>query len=134
MSAMKVIDEVHEEGGRIASFTSLCGGLPAPEAANNPLRYKFSWSPAGVMSAAQNSARFRRDGELVEIPGEALLASESPLHAIPTLALEEIPNRDSMPYGDVYGIQDADTIYRGTLRYAGWCKLMYNFRQMGLMD
>ena len=36
MSAMKLIDEIKARGGKIKSFSSLCGGLPAPEAANNP--------------------------------------------------------------------------------------------------
>ena len=59
MSAMRVIDEVQENGGKIESFTSLCGGLPAPESAlSNPLKYKFSWSPRGVLSAAGNTAQW----------------------------------------------------------------------------
>ena len=33
MSAMKVIDEIHRDGGSVLHFSSLCGGLPAPEAA-----------------------------------------------------------------------------------------------------
>ena len=70
MSAMKIIDEVHEDGGFIESFSSLCGGLPAPEAANNPLRYKFSWSPRGVITAAQNNARYLEKGKVVEVDGQ----------------------------------------------------------------
>lgn len=41
--AIKTIEEVHNEGGKINSFLSYCGGLPAPEASGNPLGYKFSW-------------------------------------------------------------------------------------------
>lgn len=44
MLAMKMIDEAHARGGRITSFTSYCGGLPSPEAANNPLAYKFRFT------------------------------------------------------------------------------------------
>ena len=69
MSAMKVIDEIHRDGGSVLHFSSLCGGLPAPEAANNPLRYKFSWSPKGVLSAAKNSAQYLNDGKVVQVPG-----------------------------------------------------------------
>jgi saccharopine dehydrogenase-like NADP-dependent oxidoreductase len=50
----------------------------------------------------------------------------------PTLSLEHLPNRDSLPYGDIYGISDASQIYRGTLRYAGWSLLMEDFRKIGL--
>lgn len=41
MMAMKMIDEAHARGGKIKSFTSYCGGLPSPDAANNTLAYKF---------------------------------------------------------------------------------------------
>jgi alpha-aminoadipic semialdehyde synthase len=41
MMAMKMIDEAHERGGKVKGFTSYCGGLPSPAAANNPLAYKF---------------------------------------------------------------------------------------------
>ena len=67
MSAQKIIDEAHEKGGKIVSFKSYCGGIPAPEANDNPLGYKFSWSPRGVLLAARNSARFLEKGNIVEI-------------------------------------------------------------------
>jgi len=72
MSAMKVIHNVERRGGRITSFDSWCGGLPAPEANDNPLGYKFSWSPKGVLLAGRNPARFLKDGQIVEVPGEEL--------------------------------------------------------------
>ena len=98
LSAMRVIHEVQDAGGKITSFSSVCGGLPAPEAANNPLAYKFSWSPRGVLTAAGNSARYLKDGEVVEVKGEDLLSTATPINAIPSLALEQLPNRDSVPY------------------------------------
>ena len=58
MSAMKIIDAVHEDGGKIRHFYSICGGLPAPDDNDNPFGYKFSWSPRGVVLASRNSARF----------------------------------------------------------------------------
>ena len=98
LSAMRVIHEVQDAGGKITSFSSVCGGLPAPEAANNPLAYKFSWSPRGVLTAAGNSARYLKDGEVIEVKGEDLLSTATPINAIPSLALEQLPNRDSVPY------------------------------------
>ncbi len=53
MTAMRVITEAKHRGGRIVSFTSWCGGLPAPEANDNPFGYKFSWSPRGVLLAGK---------------------------------------------------------------------------------
>jgi alpha-aminoadipic semialdehyde synthase len=67
MSAMRIIDDATDRGGIITKFVSVCGGLPAPEAAENPLKYKFSWSPRGVISASQNAARFRWEDRIVEV-------------------------------------------------------------------
>ena len=58
MSAMRIIDDVHARGGKIRHFGSYCGGLPAPEANDNPFGYKFSWAPKGVLLASRNGARY----------------------------------------------------------------------------
>jgi len=134
MSAMKIIDSVHERGGEITSFSSVCGGLPAPEAANNPLLYKFSWSPMGVIRASQNNAQFSRDGKVVKVDGSDLLASAEPFDAWKSLNLECLPNRDSLIYGDKYGISSAGTIFRGTLRYNGFSALFHVLKNMGLFE
>nr|GMC55784.1 alpha-aminoadipic semialdehyde synthase [Ipomoea batatas] len=69
MMAMNIINQAHARNGRIKSFVSYCGGLPSPEAANNPLAYKFSWSPAGALRAGRNPATYRFQGEVVEVEG-----------------------------------------------------------------
>jgi alpha-aminoadipic semialdehyde synthase len=58
-SAIRLSNKLHAEGKRVESFTSFCGGLPAPECIDGPLKYKFSWSPKGVLLAARNSASFK---------------------------------------------------------------------------
>ena len=63
MTAMKIIDHIHDRGGKVEEFYSLCGALPAPEAADNPLKYKFSWSPKGVVLASRNSALYLKKGK-----------------------------------------------------------------------
>ncbi|PAA51362.1 hypothetical protein BOX15_Mlig011681g2 [Macrostomum lignano] len=50
MLAMEAIESIKEHGGTVDSFLSYCGGLPAPEHSDNPLRYKFSWSPRAPCS------------------------------------------------------------------------------------
>lgn len=62
--AVKMIDEVHAAGGKVLSFLSYCGGLPAPEDSDNPLGYKFSWSSRGVLLALRNSAKYWKDGKV----------------------------------------------------------------------
>ena len=121
MSAMKLIDDVRAQGGKLTSFISWCGGLPAPECSDVPLGYKFSWSPRGVLTAALNSAIFKLNGEQYEVDGSRLLQStfkDVPIY--PGFALEGLPNRNSLSYVDEYklgSLDNLDTMFRGTLRY-----------------
>ena len=134
MEAMRVIHEVHDAGGRVLAFTSWCGGLPAPEANTNPFGYKFSWSPRGVLLASKNSAKFLKDGRIVTIPAAELFARPETI-PIPGLgAFEGYPNRDSVAYRESYGIPEAQTVFRGTLRYPGWCETLKAMVELGLLD
>ncbi len=134
MTAMQVIHRVHAAGGEITTFQSYCGGLPAPEANDNPYGYKFSWSPRGVLLAGLNNARYRRDGQVVEVPGKELFDHVWGVPVIiegkPT-SLEGYPNRDSMPYTETYGIDPRDVMFRGTLRFPGWCAAMKQVARLG---
>lgn len=135
LSAKKIIDEVQALGKHITSFTSWCGGLPAPEAADNPLGYKFSWSPRGVLLAALNDARYLRDGAIIEIAGKDLLASVTRAPFDSRFNLEGLPNRDSTKYIDMYGLGGhIKTMLRGTLRYQGFSDLMKCLRALGLFS
>ncbi|MEA2103057.1 MAG: saccharopine dehydrogenase C-terminal domain-containing protein [Candidatus Cloacimonadota bacterium] len=134
MSALRVINHVKDKGGTIASFKSYCGGLPAPEANTNPWGYKFSWSPRGVIMAGKNSARYLEDGKVIDIPGNKLFAYHWKTDVPDFGKLEAYPNRDSVPYKDIYEIQDTKTMFRGTLRYPGWCITMKKIVDMGLLD
>lgn len=84
--AVKTIDEVHRAGGKIKSFLSYCGGLPAPEDSDNPLGYKFSWSSRGVLLALRNSAKYWKDGKIETISSEDLMASAKPYFIYPGYA------------------------------------------------
>jgi saccharopine dehydrogenase-like NADP-dependent oxidoreductase len=134
MSAMKVIHEVEAKGGEISSFVSWCGGLPAPEANDNPFGYKFSWSPKGVLLAGLNPARFQRDGQVVEIPDGELFEHHWPVQIEGLGEFEGYPNRDSLPYADLYQIQPTDWMFRGTLRNTGWCDTLTHIADLGLLS
>ncbi|TEB18758.1 hypothetical protein FA13DRAFT_1803049 [Coprinellus micaceus] len=138
-SAIALLSQIRASpSSEVVSFTSFCGGLPAPDAAEVPLKYKFSWRPAGVLSAALNSARFKINGEMRVIPGESLLKSSFPRVPVSgaTFGLEGLANRDSMVYCDTYGLDDGKmrTILRGTLRYPGFAQLMQAFKDLGLLE
>jgi saccharopine dehydrogenase-like NADP-dependent oxidoreductase len=122
MSAMRIIDHVHDKGGKIEEFYSICGALPAPEAANNPFRYKFSWSPKGVVMAGNNDGKYLRYGREVYVPTQNLFKNPLSVDFPNAGKLEIYPNRDSLPYIELYGIPETKTMMRGTFRYPGWCE------------
>ena len=134
MSAMKIIDEVHAEGGKVLHFYSYCGGLPAPDDNDNPFGYKFSWSPKGVVLASKNPAKFLENGEIVTIEGKDLFLSKRIEEVEGLGEFEVYPNRDSMPYQEIYGLKDALTVMRGTYRYIGWCDTFKKIVDLGLVE
>ncbi len=135
MSAMKIIDAVKDQGGEILHFRSYCGGLPAPEANNNPFGYKFSWAPRGVLMAGRNAASYRQDGHSVHVPGEGLFRDMHLLQVPGAGDFEAYPNRDSLVYKDIYGLgKNTRTIFRATLRNLGWCDTLFSFCRLGLLD
>jgi saccharopine dehydrogenase (NADP+, L-glutamate forming)/spermidine synthase len=134
MEAMRIIHEIEEKKGEVAGFTSYCGGLPAPEANTNPYGYKFSWSPIGVLLAGKNSAQYLKDGKEVFIPSEILFDSYIIINIKGLGDFEAYPNRNSLPYIELYGISKAKTMLRGTLRNIGWCQTMKKMIELGLLD
>ncbi|TFH01783.1 MAG: saccharopine dehydrogenase, partial [Candidatus Thorarchaeota archaeon] len=134
MSAMQIIDHVHNNNGKIVSFTSFTGGLPAPDSNNNPFGYKLSWSPRGVLLAERNNAHFLRDGKEVKIPGPELFQSCEPMEVPGMGIFEGYPNRDSMSYIDIYNIPETKTMLRGTFRNTGWCETLDKIADLGLLD
>jgi saccharopine dehydrogenase (NADP+, L-glutamate forming) len=134
MSAMRVIDDVKRRGGTLTAFSSYCGGLPAPEANTNPWGYKFSWSPRGVLMAGKNNGRFLRDGQTVDIPGRELFAHFEPVEVPGGGTFEGYTNRDCLGYIELYGLQGIPSMFRGTLRYPGWCDTLRAFASLGYLD
>jgi saccharopine dehydrogenase-like NADP-dependent oxidoreductase len=134
MSAMRVIHDAERNGGKIVSFRSYCGGMPAPEANTNPIGYKFSWAPRGVLVAATNPARYLKGGKIVEVPGGELFADPEIVDVPGAGKFEGYPNRDSVPYREMYGLEDLETMFRGTLRNLGHCEAWYPWVRLGLLD
>ncbi len=134
MSAMRIIHDVEGRGGKVVSFKSSTGALPAHEANNNPFGYKFSWSPRGVLLASRNSAKWLENGKEMNVPGERLFENYY-IQDVPEVgAFENYPNRNSVPYKDVYGLRDARTVYRGTFRMTGWCETMRRVVALGWLS
>jgi saccharopine dehydrogenase-like NADP-dependent oxidoreductase len=133
MSAMRIIDEIHAKEGEVEEFYSLCGALPAPESSHeNPFRYKFSWSPKGVVLAGNNSATYKKRGQIVETPTQNLFKDVFTVDFPDLEVLDVYPNRNSLEYIDIYKIPEAKTIFRGTFRYHGWCESLDILKKLEL--
>ncbi|XP_061729291.1 alpha-aminoadipic semialdehyde synthase, mitochondrial-like [Cydia pomonella] len=133
--ALECIHDVQNHGGRVDSFVSYCGGLPAPEFSDNALRYKFSWNPRGVLLNTISGAKYLSRGQIVEVlSGGELMSVARELDFLPGFAFEGFPNRDSTQYAKLYGIEDAHTIFRGTIRYRGFAETMIAMQLFGLVD
>ena len=108
------------DAGNTLSFISYCGGIPKEP---NPFRYKFSWSPLGVLKALRSPSRSIRDFAPLDVarPWDAISSYVAPL---PTPeSFEVYPNRDSIPFMEDYRFDPDWTVkefVRGTLRLNGW--------------
>lgn len=126
MSALQMIGEIKALGGHIHSFKSHCGGLVAPESDNNPWHYKISWNPRNIVTAGKQGAIYRFNGETVHEQYEQLFDPQRTVmigrNEMSGLAF--YPNRNSLPYIELYGLQDCRTFIRTTLRHPdfifGW--------------
>jgi saccharopine dehydrogenase (NADP+, L-glutamate forming) len=134
MSAMRVIDEIRSKGGKLLGFISNTGGLVAPESDNNPWNYKFTWNPRNVVLAGQGVAQYLEEGQYKYIPYHRLFTNVREYDILDLGKFEMYPNRDSLKYREIYGIQDIKTIIRGTLRRAGYSKAWNVFVQLGMTD
>jgi len=58
MSAMQVLNDIRDQGGKIILFESFTGGLVAPESDNNLWNYKFTWNPRKMTSETKGVKLF----------------------------------------------------------------------------
>ena len=122
--AIRELDEVHE-------LHAYGTGVPEPEAADNPINYKVSWTFAGVLSAYQRPAKMLKDGEVIYLSPSEMFSPEN-MHKVTLDTLGEMEayyNGDAVKYLDVFGITDT-TISTGrySLRWQGhaafWKKMV----------
>ena len=121
--AHKLIQEFDKENYqdiKSVGFESMCGGFP--EIPSN-FKYKFSWSPLGVLKALNTPAK--------HIENFSEKKSEKPYKKINFIKFnnekfETYPNRNSIPYINEYNLGKYLNILkhfeRGTIRLDGWSK------------
>ena len=134
MSALQLISAIKQDDGHIHSFLSHTGGLVAPESDNNPWHYKISWNPRNVVLAGSAGARYKEKGGTVDVAYADVFGSTGSIQLPETGPLAWYPNRDSLSYIPIYGLEEAETFIRTTLRYPVFCAAWRCFVQAGLTD
>ena len=134
MSAMRIIDRIRGEKGKLDIFESSTGGLVAPGSDDNPWRYKFSWNPRNVVLAGQKGARFLHNGKFKYIPYHKIFQRYEIISVLDLGYFEVYPNRDSLKYKDDYGLDEISTMFRGTIRRPGFCDAWNLLVQLGATD
>lgn len=134
MSAMKMINQIKNDGGSVTSFISHCGGLVAPESDDNPWHYKFSWNPRSVVVAGKAGAVYKEKYEVRSTKYGQLFMNCGELNVEGVGQLAYYPNRDSLSYISTYGLEETETFMRTTLRYADFCKGWQVVIDLGLTD
>jgi len=116
------------------SFRSHCGGLVAPESDDNPWHYKISWNPRNIIMAGKSGAHYRENGEDKRLQYEELFTADRVVE-IPEIGyLSWYPNRDSLSYTPLYGLQDTTTFIRTTLRHPDFMHGWKNVIELKLTD
>jgi len=134
MSAMRIIDRIRSDNGKLDIFESSTGGLVAPGSDNNPWRYKFTWNPRNVILAGQKGARFLHNGKFKYIPYHKIFQRYEIISVLDLGYFEVYPNRDSLKYKDDYGLDEISTMFRGTIRIPGYCDAWNLLVQLGATD
>ncbi len=134
MSAMRIIDGIRERKGHITFFQSHCGGLVAPESDDNPWHYKISWNSRNIILAGKAGAHYRENAEEKNLAYEELFTTNR-LVEIPGIGyLCWYPNRDSLSYTSLYGLEDTKTFVRTTLRHPDFMYGWKNIIDLKLTD
>ena len=134
MSAMQGIRRIQEDNGKLLAFESSTGGLVAPGYENNPWQYKFTWNPRNVVMAGSEGARFLHNGKFKYIPYHKVFQRIETIHVPDLGAFEVYGNRDSLAYRETYGLENLQTMFRGTIRRPGFCEAWDIFVQLGATD
>ena len=132
MSAMSLIQKIHDENGFVTSFISYGSAIPAPEVKSNPLNYCITWNSRNVVMAGEMGAVYLEDDKIKIVPYRHLFNSTNEVEVDGIGKLEAYPNRDSVMYQDVFELKNVKTMIRGTLRYPGYSELWSQIVKLGM--
>jgi saccharopine dehydrogenase-like NADP-dependent oxidoreductase len=128
--AVRDFDEVHE----LHAYGS---GVPEPAAADNPLKYKISWTFAGVLTAYQRPARLLRDGKIVDLQATEIFTQDN-IHSVDIEGvglMEAYPNGDAVRFLKTMGIEDTiQEAGRYSMRWPGHSRFWEKIVKLGFLD
>lgn len=134
MSAMKIIQQVRNNGGYITSFISYGSGLPAPEVQSNPMKYCITWNPRNVALAGEAGAQYMENSAIKLLPHNQVFRRTWRVDVEGLGKFEAYPNRDSLVYQDLFELHRVHTMIRATLRYPGWSETWSQIVQLGMTN
>jgi len=122
----------------VTDIISYGGGIPTPDAADNPLKYKVSWTLEGVLKSYLRPAQIIRNMKMIQIKGTEIFYPEN-VHEIEVEGfgkLEAFPNGNALKYVDLLGINPSNlqNIGRYALRYPGHSVFWKTIADMHLLD
>lgn len=132
MSAQRIIEDIRHRGGVVERFLSYGGGLPEASFNGNPLRYCITWNPRNVAMAGESGAQFLHHGRVRLVPWRRLFETHWPVEVPGLGTMEAYSNRDAIAYRTIHGIENVETLVRGTLRFPGFCDVWHLVVQLGL--
>jgi len=132
MSAMSLLDRIRDDRGRVRAFRSYGSGVPAPGQEMNPLGYWVTWNPRNVVMSGAQGAQYMENGRIRLVPHHRLFRQTWPVQVEGVGEMIAYPNRDSVAYGALFGLGEAETILRATLRWPGWCETWDAVVRLGL--
>jgi len=111
-------------------------GFPESEAANNPLKYKITWTFDGVLKSYFRGGRYLQDGAVRAFaPEEEFAPGHVHSRIFPPFGeLESYPNGDSLALADELGIRDTVASFgRFVSRWPGHAAFWYRLANLGFL-
>jgi saccharopine dehydrogenase-like NADP-dependent oxidoreductase len=113
-------------------------GIPEMKAANNPLKYKVTWTFEGVLRAYRRTGFIIKNGRVIKIEDDKMFKPEN-RHEVEIEGLgrmEAYPNGDASKYLEPLGLNDSKIKQMGryALRWPGHCDIWEKLVDLHLLD
>ncbi len=133
LCTMQLLDEIKAEKATVIKIQQWGAGIPDHVDNNNPMGYKFSWSPPRLYEALQATSTYTVKGETVSFHGGEQYQHFKLLDTV-WGTFESVGHRSVMPYFKPYQLAPDTSFFRGLLRHPGYCNTINAYLTLGLLD